>query len=131
MLDGFALGIVSREDGLAVLVATATSTAVVGAPEDTQEFLVAGDLRIVVDGECFGVITDGAVGGLGRGPAAVADACPYDARNDSELGIGSPESAEAEGGGFEGSFGVLDIEREDPGGGNPVFEGEWLVGLEA
>lgn len=79
-------------------------------PEVGEEFFVADDVRVVVDRYGFGVVAEAVVGRVLFFPAAVADAGAQNALDGSELGVGTPESPHAEGGGLEGDLRGVVIE---------------------
>ena len=72
----------------------------VAAPEDVQQLLVGDDRRVKIDLDGLGVVTEVAVGGVGLRAARVPYPGADDAVDSPELGIRSPESAQAEGGGL-------------------------------
>lgn len=98
-----------------------------GFPETFQKIPIRDDGGIKVDGDALGMIADGMISWIGGGSAAVADTGPQDSFDGSELGVRSPKSSEAKGGGFEFHFRQLLVQGEDVGGGSSVFdrESEW------
>lgn len=70
------------------------------APEDVQQVLVGDDRRVKIDLDGLGVVAEVAVGGVGLRAARVPYPGADDAVDNPELGIRSPESAQAEGGGL-------------------------------
>ena len=72
----------------------------VAAPEDVQQMLVGDDRRVKIDLDGLGVVAEAVVGGVGLGPACVAYPGADNAVDSPELGIRTPESAQAEGSGL-------------------------------
>lgn len=72
----------------------------VAAPEDVQQLLVGDDRRVKIDLDGLGVVAEVVVGGVVLGAARVAYPGADDAVDSPELGIRTPESAQAEAGGL-------------------------------
>jgi len=72
----------------------------VAAPEDVQQFLVGDDSRVKIDLDGLGVVAEVVVGGVVLSAARVPYPGADDALDSPELGIRTPESAEAEGSGL-------------------------------
>jgi hypothetical protein len=91
------------------------------APEDVQQLLVGDDRRVEIDLDGLGVVAEVVVGGVVLSAARVPYPGADDAADSPELGIRTPESAQAEGSGLRagGNCGIqcrdLNI-RGGPGG---------------
>ena len=72
----------------------------VAAPEDVQQFLVGDDRRVEIDLDGLGVVAEVVVGGVWPRAAGVPYPGADDALDSPELGIRTPESAQAEGRGL-------------------------------
>lgn len=96
------LGLVGKEDDRSILAAISRRAGVVRAEEDAQQFVVADRLGIEVDGDGLGMVGEVLVSRILGRAAGVADARADDARKTPELGVGTPESPEAEGRRLEG-----------------------------
>lgn len=72
------------------------------------------------------MISDGTVGGVTGAAPAVSDSGSDHAFDDSELGIGTPESAQAKGGCFDFNCCVALIKRKKGGCGQAIFGRENL-----
>lgn len=72
----------------------------VAAPEDVQQFLVGDDCRVKIDLDGLGVVAEVVIGGVGLRSARVPYPGADDAVDSPELGIRTPESAQAEGSGL-------------------------------
>lgn len=72
----------------------------VAAPEDVQQLLVGDDSRVKINLDGLGVVAEVVVGGVAPGAACVSYPGADDAVDSPELGIRSPESAQAEGSGL-------------------------------
>ena len=72
----------------------------VAAPEDVQQLLVGDDSRVEIDLDGLGVVAEVVVGGVALRAACVPYPGADDAVDSPELGIRTPESAQAEGSGL-------------------------------
>ena len=72
------------------------------------------------------MISDGTVGGVTRGAPTVSYSGSDHAFDDSELGIGTPESAQAKGGCFDFDCCVMMIDGKNGGRGQSIFGRENL-----
>ena len=84
----------------------------VAAPEDVQQLLVGDDRRVKIDLDGLGVVAEVVVGGVGLRAACVPYPGADDAVDGPELGIRTPESAQAEGSGL-GAGGNCGIQGRD------------------
>ena len=89
----------------------------VAAPEDVQQLLVGDDRRVEIDLDGLGVVAEAVVSGVVLGAARVAYPGADDAVDSPELGIRTPESAQAEAGGLRagGNCGIQGRDLNYPG----------------
>ena len=74
------------------------------AKKTLTEILVRDHLRIVVELDRLGVVTQVVVGGVVRGAPGVADPGPYHSVEAAKLGLAAPESAQGERGRLEDAW---------------------------
>ena len=86
---------------ITILTQPCSAGGVMTFPEDGQKLRIGDALRIIVDLHGLGVIANVAIIGAGGGAAGVAYTGADDAIDQPELGFNTPESAQAEGSGFE------------------------------
>jgi hypothetical protein len=89
------------ENGRAVLSTPRRAGGLMAGPEDVEQLLIGDDVRIEIDLDRLAVVAQAVVGGVFPDAAGIAYARADDTLETPELGVGSPESAQAEGGGLD------------------------------
>lgn len=89
------------ENGIAILPPPSPAGGGVAFPEEGAQLRIGDAFRVIVYLHGFGVIADVAVIGVLRRSAGIAHTGADNAFDKPEPGFDAPESAQAEGGGFE------------------------------
>jgi hypothetical protein len=102
-----ALPLIMVEEGVAVLGRPTATGGVVRLPEDRQQVGISDADGIEIDLEGLAVIPQLVIGGGFKGAPRIPHAGADHAVKTPEPGVGSPESAQGEGGGLEAGGGIL------------------------
>ena len=94
------------------------------SPETIQQGFIAQYTRIVVDRDRLNMIADRPIGWIRRCSTAVTHTRPPDALDDSELGIGTPESAQTERGCLKRPPRRLQVQGQSERGGTSILKGK-------
>ena len=92
------------------------------SPETIQQGFIAQYTRIVVDRDRLNMIADRPIGWIRRCSTAVTHTRPPDALDDSELGIGTPESAQTERGCLKRPPRRLQVQGQSERGGTSILD---------
>lgn len=119
------------EDRIDVLAASSIPAAIVLLPEDFQQVTIGDFFRIIIDRKRFGVVIEIVVARILFLTSAISGTGAENAVETPELGVGAPESSEAEGGGFVFDFRRVPVGGQFRRGNDAVLDRENGRGLSA